>query len=84
MSKTMSTTLKRVKNPMPKFVRDALNLHGLMPAYLSRPPYQEIDYLGWISRAKLEATQLKRLNQMLEELKGGKQYMKMAWKPRTE
>ncbi len=69
---------------MPAFVRNALNERGLMEAYRARPPYQQNDYLGWIIRAKLEATKLKRLNQMLDELQGGKLYMNMVWKPRTE
>ncbi|MDP1612494.1 MAG: YdeI/OmpD-associated family protein [Sulfuritalea sp.] len=68
---------------MPAFVRDALTARGLMAAYRERPPYQRNDYLGWIARARLEATKLKRLNQMLDELQGGKRYMNMAWKPRT-
>ncbi|MDO9041035.1 MAG: YdeI/OmpD-associated family protein [Desulfocapsaceae bacterium] len=55
-----------------------------MAAYLARPPYQQNDYLGWISRAKLEATKLKRITQMLDEWQGGNLYMKMAWKPRAE
>jgi uncharacterized protein YdeI (YjbR/CyaY-like superfamily) len=69
---------------MPAFVRNALNERGLMEAYRARPPYQQNDYLGWIVRAKLEATKLKRLNQMLDELQGGKLYMNMVWKPRAE
>jgi uncharacterized protein YdeI (YjbR/CyaY-like superfamily) len=77
-------TLKRAQNPMPAFVRDALNEQGLMEAYLERPPYQQNDYLGWIARAKLEATKLKRINQMLEELRGGKLYMNMPWGPRAQ
>lgn len=77
-------TLKREMNPMPRFVRDALAERGLMGAYRARPPYQRNDYLGWIAQAKLEATKLKRLHQMLEELEGGKRYMKMAWKPRAQ
>ena len=76
--------LTRAKNPMPAFVRNALNEHNLMEAYRARPPYQQNDYLGWIARAKLEATKLKRLSQMLDELQGGKLYMNMAWKPRAE
>lgn len=40
------------------------------------------DYLGWIMGAKLEATLEKRLEQMLKELAGGRQYMKMSWQPR--
>ena len=55
-----------------------------MKAYRARPPYQQNDYLGWIIRAKLEATKLKRLNQMLDELQGGKLYMNMVWMPRAE
>ncbi len=69
---------------MPAFVRNALNERGLMEAYRARPPYQQNDYLGWIVRAKLETTKLKRLNQMLDELQGGKLYMNMVWKPRAE
>ncbi|MCX6672440.1 MAG: YdeI/OmpD-associated family protein [Methanothrix sp.] len=83
MSESKST-LKRPKNPMPLFVRDALNERALMDAYLARPPYQQNDYLGWIARAKLEATKIKRLNQMLDELEGGRLYMNMTWKPRLQ
>ena len=50
-----------------------------MDAYLSRPPYQQNDYIGWITRAKLEATRQKGLKQMLDELEGGKIYMNMIW-----
>ena len=83
MPESKTTRLTRAKNPMPAFVRNALNERGLMEAYRARPPYQQNDYLGWIVRAKLEATKLKRLNQMLDELQGGKLYMNMAWKPRA-
>jgi uncharacterized protein YdeI (YjbR/CyaY-like superfamily) len=65
---------------MPRFVRDALHKHGLMNAYRRRPPYQQNDYVGWITRAKREETREKRLNQMLRELKEGNRYMKMAYK----
>lgn len=75
--------LQRARHPMPEFVRQALEAKGLMTAYHARPPYQQNDYLGWISRAKLELTQQKRLAQMLEELAGGRLYMKMAWRPRA-
>ena len=54
----------------------------LREAYDARPPYQRNDYLGWIARAKREATREKRLAQMLDELRLGDRYMKMAWKPR--
>lgn len=67
---------------MPAFVQDALNNHGLMNAYNARPPYQRNDYLGWIARAKLTTTRQKRLDQMLDELRGGKKYMNMAWSGR--
>lgn len=83
MSESKST-LKRPKNQMPLFVRDTLNERRLMDAYLARPPYQQNDYLGWIARAKLEATKTKRLNQMLDELEGGRLYMNMTWKPRAQ
>jgi uncharacterized protein YdeI (YjbR/CyaY-like superfamily) len=84
MPESKTARLTRAKNPMPVFVRNALNERGLMEAYCARPPYQQNDYLGWIVRAKLEATKLKRLNQMLDELQGGKLYMNMVWKPRAE
>lgn len=65
---------------MPGFVRRALVERGLMAAYRDRPPYQQNDYLGWIARAKLKATQEKRLAQMLEELARGDSYMKMPYR----
>ncbi len=74
-----SMTLKRQKYPMPDYIRSALSERGLMDAYSARPAYQQNDYIGWITRAKLEATKQKRLNQMLDELEGGKFYMKMEW-----
>ena len=70
----------RPRYEMPDFIRDILNERGLMDAYRSRPPYQQNDYIGWITRARLEATKQKRLNQMLHELQGGKVYMNMKWK----
>jgi len=51
-----------------------------MERYYERPPYQQNDYIGWITRAKREETKQKRLNQMLDELEKGDVYMKMAWK----
>lgn len=65
---------------MPTFVREALEAKGLMVTYEARPPYQRNDYLGRIAQAKLPATQQKRLAQMLDELKRGDVYMKMAWR----
>jgi uncharacterized protein YdeI (YjbR/CyaY-like superfamily) len=72
--------LKRSRNAMSISVRRALDARGLMHAYLSRPPYQRNDYLGWIQRAKRTETRSKRLEQMLEELAGGKLYMNMRWR----
>jgi len=71
--------LKRTLHPMPDFVRKALIRRGLMTAYRERPPYQRNDYIGWIVRAKREETRMKRLNQMLDELKDGHLYMKMKY-----
>lgn len=71
--------LKRPIQPMPDFVRDALEEKGLMDAYHARPDYQQNDYLGWINRAKRDATKEKRLAQMLRELEQGDVYMKMDW-----
>jgi uncharacterized protein YdeI (YjbR/CyaY-like superfamily) len=72
----------RPRYEMPAFFREALNAHGLMDAYQARPPYQQNDYIGWIMRAKMDATRQKRLNQMLDELERGGVYMKMKWKPK--
>ena len=74
--------LKRPRYPMPDFVRDALDERGLTEAYYARPPYQQNDYVGWITRAKREETVRKRLAQMLDELAAGDRYMKMAYRPR--
>jgi len=67
---------------MPEYVREALESRGLMEAYRARPPYQQNDYIGWITRAKRPETQEKRLNQMLDELEKRGVYMKMVWKPK--
>lgn len=84
MPEPKAPRLIRAKNPMPAFVREALIKQGVMDAYKARPPYQRNDYLGWIARAKLETTKQKRLRQMLDELRGGRLYMNMAWKPRAK
>ena len=76
-SKVMSP---RPRHAMPDFIQEALQKHGLMEAYLARPPYQRNDYIGWITRARLTPTRKKRLNQMLDELKNGGVYMNMEWK----
>ncbi len=76
--------LKRLRHPMPAFIQRALVQRGLRHAYRSRPAYQRNDYIGWITRAKREETQAKRLAQMLDELARGNKYMKMAWRPRQK
>lgn len=67
---------------MPDFIRDALVKSKLMNAYRNRPPYQQNDYIGWITRARREETKEKRLNQMLDELERGDRYMNMQYRPR--
>ena len=74
--------LTRPHHPIPSFVNDELLAHGLLDAYQSRPAYQQNDYISWITRAKLKETREKRLNQMLEELEAGDQYMGMKYTPK--
>ncbi|MXX92292.1 MAG: YdeI/OmpD-associated family protein [Chloroflexi bacterium] len=66
---------------MPDFVADALTKNGLTASYRLRPAYQQNDYIGWINRAKRPETKLKRLNQMIEELRTGGIYMRMDHPP---
>lgn len=73
---------RRPRYPMPEYIREALESRRLVKAYRARPPYQQNDYIGWITRAKRPETQEKRLNQMLDELEKGEVYMKMVWKPK--
>jgi uncharacterized protein YdeI (YjbR/CyaY-like superfamily) len=80
MSQQDWSRLKRPKYDMPDFVREALVEYDLMEAYRQRPPYQQNDYISWITRAKREETQQKRLAQMLRELEDGDKYMKMAYR----
>ena len=58
MTRDDFSRLKRPRYPMPDFVNDALIERDLWDAYKSRPPYQQNDYVGWITRAKRAATQL--------------------------
>ena len=83
MSKPDFSSLSRPIHPLPDFVQQALTESGLMVAYRDRPPYQQNDYIGWINRAKRIETKLKRLDQMLDELRRGDVYMKMAYNPRN-
>ena len=80
MAKRDFSKLKRPRYPMPAFVMEALLERGLMSAYEARPPYQQNDYIGWITRAKQEKTIQSRLDQMLDELERGDRYMKMPYR----
>ena len=75
--------LKRALQPMPGFVAEALEREALRALYDARPDYQRNDYLGWINKAKREATKQKRLAQMLQELREGDVYMDMPWRIST-
>ena len=46
MSSADFSNLSRPLQPMPQFVRDALEERELFAAYKSRPPYQQNDYLS--------------------------------------
>ena len=83
MSNDDFSNLSRPRYPIPDFVKDALTETGLFDAYKNRPPYQQNDYIGWITRAKREETKQKRLAQMLYELERGDLYMNMKHKPRS-
>jgi uncharacterized protein YdeI (YjbR/CyaY-like superfamily) len=69
---------------MPDDVREALTRRGLMQTYRDRPPYQQNDYIGWITRAKRVETRQRRLSQMLQELELGDRYMKMPYRARKK
>lgn len=75
---------RRERFPMPGFILEALEKTKLFDAYSARPPYQQNDYIGWITRAKRPETRQKRLDQMLDELKRGDVYMNMAWKAKEK
>ena len=81
MDRPEPSRLKRTHYTMPDFVRKALDQRKLMPAYRERPPYQQNDYIGWITRATREETREQRLAQMLDELWRGDRYMKMPYRP---
>ncbi len=73
--------VKRKKHPMPEDMLTALESENLFEAYESRPPYQQNDYIGWITSAKRDETRQKRLAQMLDELSRGDTYLKMKYTP---
>lgn len=80
MTNPSNARLIRPLQPMPDFVRKALEDRGLTASYEARPAYQRNDWLGWINRAKRPETKAKRLELMLAELAAGKGYMGMEWK----
>jgi len=82
MAMGKTTRQRRPRYPMPVFIRDALLERGLMEKYHGRPPYQQNDYIGWITRAKRRETQEKRLALMLDELDLGNKYMNMTYHPK--
>jgi uncharacterized protein YdeI (YjbR/CyaY-like superfamily) len=61
-------------------IRERLKSSGTRTAYNERPPYQRNDYLIWIDQAKKPETRERRIRQMIDELRRGDVYMKMAWK----
>lgn len=73
---------RRPKVVMSEKIAENLQTYQLRAAFDARPQYQQTDYLNWIAQAKREATQTKRLKQMLAELKAGDVYMKQPWHPR--
>lgn len=72
---------RRKQAVMPPAIATQLQAQRLQAAFDARPQYQQTDYLNWIAQAKREATKVKRLTQMLAELKAGDVYMKQTWHP---
>ncbi len=81
---TFAEPTARERYPMPDFIAAALDRSNLWQQYQARPPYQQNDYIGWITRGKREETRQKRLAQMLEELRAGDAYMGMAYKAKSK
>jgi uncharacterized protein YdeI (YjbR/CyaY-like superfamily) len=74
-----SKKLSRNIHNLPDYINKKLVEKKLVEKYQSRPAYQRNDYIGWITRAKTQETQEKRLDQMLQELTQGDLYMKMSY-----
>jgi len=72
---------KRPTHAMPDDVKAALKSAGVQSDYDARPLYQRNDYVGWITRAREDATRQKRITQMTHELKAGGVYMGMKHAP---
>ena len=80
---TFAEPTARERYPMPDFISAALDQSNLWRQYRARPPYQQNDYIGWITGGQREQTRPKRLAQMLEELQAGDAYMGMAYKAKN-
>ena len=74
---------QRPRHRMPADVEHAIQQGRLRSAFAARPAYQRNDYVGWITAAKRPETRAKRIDQMIDELKRGDIYMKMAWHGRA-
>jgi PhnB protein len=74
-----SSKLTRQVYDMLDYVAVALDKSGLWERYHARPPYQQNDYIGWITQAKREETRHSRLAQTLDELRCGTEYMGMRY-----
>lgn len=71
--------LRRERHPMPADIKALLKKERCAALYSARPAYQQNDYVGWITRSKRSETRIKRMQQMITELKAGNVYMKMKW-----
>lgn len=80
MTEEVNARQRRPRYVMPAYISDVLASRGLTQKYRERPPYQQNDYIGWITRAKKDETRQKRLSQMLDELERGDAYMKMPYR----
>ena len=83
-NKLDSTRMKRQVYEIPDFIIAALDDSKLWERYRLRPPYQQNDYIGWITRGKRAETRQKRLKQMLDELGSGQGYMGMPYNAKAE
>lgn len=61
-----TSRLKREVHQMPDDVERILEDEKLSDLYRKRPPYQQNDYIGWINKAKMNATRENRIKQMVE------------------
>jgi len=74
---------RKERHKMPDEIMQTLKNARLFDAYSARPPYQQNDYIEWITSAKRSETQAARLERMLDELRQGDVYMKMPYRSRA-